>query len=59
MNRLFPGADMPITASNIIECLKLPRKREIPKFDGAVRLAKAKKKKMEVTGQLLAAIGKG
>ena len=27
---LFPGADVPITASNVIKCLKLPRKREIP-----------------------------
>ena len=46
---------MPITASNVIKCLKLPRKREIPEIDGAVRLAKAKrkkkkKKKKEVTG---------
>ena len=27
---LFPGADAPITASNVIKCLKLPRKGEMP-----------------------------
>ena len=27
---LFPGADAPVTASNVIKCLKLPRKGEIP-----------------------------
>ena len=27
---LFPGADVPITASNVIKCLKLPRKRDMP-----------------------------
>ena len=27
---LFPGSDVPITASNVIKCLKLPRKREMP-----------------------------
>ena len=27
---LFPGADVPITASNVIKCLKLPRKSQIP-----------------------------
>ena len=27
---LFPGADVPITASNVIKCLKLPRRRDLP-----------------------------
>ena len=27
---LFPGADVPITASNVIKCLKLPRRHDIP-----------------------------
>ena len=27
---LFPGSDVPITASNVIKCLKLPRKRGMP-----------------------------
>ena len=27
---LFPGADVPITALNVIKCLKLPREREMP-----------------------------
>ena len=27
---LFPGADVPITASNVIKCLKLPRRHDLP-----------------------------
>ena len=27
---LFPGADVPITASNVIKCLDLPRRRDMP-----------------------------
>ena len=27
---LFPGADVPITASNVIKCLNLPRRRDMP-----------------------------